>query len=330
MANNANKYYIEKPITGKDLSMLINSRKPFVFRGQSCHDWGLKSTFERACGSDKIHKLGWKELEDKIRFEFKRQAYHYITKLPDSDFEWLALMQHYGSPTRLLDFTKSIWAALFFAVDGATDDSALWAIDASYFKSNHDPTKPRNAIISDYNEDLVTEIEKYLTDDSCPECGEEHADEWSVHEDRLKNNDPEGYDVGIIFSEPFYKNQRLAIQQGLFAFPQELYFNFEINMSRQVDGISKSFKDLSDKEGECVIYKFKIPSDKHLRVIAFLSQMNITAATLYPGLEGFARSQINHVRLQENDNENIAKAIKGKANNGLIKLAIDEIFDDGK
>src|SRR5438093_2893211 len=45
--------------------------------------------------------------------------------------EWLALMQHYGAPTRLLDFTYSFWIALFFAFEEAENDCSVVALDPS-------------------------------------------------------------------------------------------------------------------------------------------------------------------------------------------------------
>ena len=34
-------------------------------------------------------------------------------------FEWLSLMQHYGHPSRLIDFTDDVWVALYFALQDA-------------------------------------------------------------------------------------------------------------------------------------------------------------------------------------------------------------------
>lgn len=49
---------------------------------------------------------------------------------------WLLLMQHYGLPTRLLDWSESLLTALYFSVSDPkydTVDGALWALDASQF-----------------------------------------------------------------------------------------------------------------------------------------------------------------------------------------------------
>ena len=63
--------------------------------------------------------------------QFQRRAHHYCKDLPDFDqkLDWLALMQHYGASTRLLDFSHSFYVAAYFAVENATKDSAVWAVN---------------------------------------------------------------------------------------------------------------------------------------------------------------------------------------------------------
>ncbi|MFX0570143.1 FRG domain-containing protein [Bacillus pumilus] len=55
--------------------------------------------------------------------EFKISSHNYM-KFPDinSDYEWMVYAQHYGIPTRLLDFTFSHVVSLMFAVENAFED----------------------------------------------------------------------------------------------------------------------------------------------------------------------------------------------------------------
>ena len=70
------------------------------------------------------------EQEERILRIFRRKAHLLLTHIPDENdlLEWLALMQHHGAPTRLIDFTWSPYVAAFFALERAVCDSAIWAI----------------------------------------------------------------------------------------------------------------------------------------------------------------------------------------------------------
>lgn len=82
--------------------------------------------------SAKIIKPSWYPRERMSVERFKQTAHLHLTHLPAANdiIEWLALMQHYGAPTRLLDFTLNPAVALFFAVRDATPNAEPWSVHA--------------------------------------------------------------------------------------------------------------------------------------------------------------------------------------------------------
>jgi len=65
---------------------------------------------------------------------FKQNAYRFLEHPPErgAEWPWLFLMQHYGVPTRLLDWTENPLYGLWFAVAAeahAEIDGCLWSLD---------------------------------------------------------------------------------------------------------------------------------------------------------------------------------------------------------
>lgn len=117
----------------------------YIFRGQGCSSWPLQSSFDRKneslspADSDVRYRRRMKLFEKNYaiygdissdRHTFGAEA---LELMQDSGIE--ALAQHYGLSTRLLDWSKSIYVAAFFAISNIdqcdTGFVSIWSLDIS-------------------------------------------------------------------------------------------------------------------------------------------------------------------------------------------------------
>lgn len=234
--------------------------KKWSYRGQPGASLGLTTSLERATQFSGIDPKYIPAIELRLLREFMRRAQHYISCLPDNSelLEWLALMQHFGSPTRLLDWTYSFFVALHFAVPTRnTKTGAVWAVDLAWV---------RDKVVSL----LPTPLASHWSDP-------DKRKNPRVFIDVLSEN--KGFVLGVT---PFRLNERLTIQQGTFLVPRDVAVPFEDNICDMAgeDELSQHIKKI-------IIY---VSPEFRKQIYQELEAINISESTLFPGLDGFARS----------------------------------------
>ncbi len=218
-------------------------RNDFVYRGVSDGSYPLITTLNRECS----HNL---ELEEHIIRSFKKYGFDELKDI-HSFWQILATGQHFGLPTRLLDWSYSPLVAAHFVTVNLNDydkDGAIYCIDT------HDSMKRMPV---DLKESLVQRDTSTFT--------------VSLLERKAKNLkelDTLSEEPFFLFFEPASGDNRMINQYSLFSVTS----NPKLLVSDLVD------EDTS-------LYKIIIPKETKLEIRDKLDYINITERVIYPGLD---------------------------------------------
>jgi hypothetical protein len=168
-------------------------QKQFAFRGQSDSNWLLQTSLARHFVDNHVDEHQWRRRELKMYWKFRERLLETCQGMHEAweELDILSLMQHYGAPTRLLDFTYDPKVALAFALEDSRGDSAIWVVDRDGLERRRKDKK-----LLDY-------------------CGPMHRPKYDVfHKDEEKK-----YRLVGSILDPKLPNDRLAAQQGCFLVP---------------------------------------------------------------------------------------------------------------
>lgn len=248
-----------------DRPMAMGSHS-YIFRGQG-RDWRLTPSIFR---NRRATLASLFELEDEARRRFIAEVRNHLKggRLPKHHrrLAWWILMQHHHAPTRLLDWTASPFVAAYFAaVNQPTEDGVMWVVER-----RHAEDETRRSLTAMPNRP-----------NSYP-AGVNALDEWLEYTQRLKTEP-----ARMFFFEAEIQTQRMTAQQTIFGVADGVVSDHQAILEQM---------PLVNERG-VIRTKIIIKAAAKDSYLAGLRRMNITARTLFPGIDGLGRSMAELIRL---------------------------------
>ncbi|WP_114778991.1 FRG domain-containing protein [Botryobacter ruber] len=242
-------------------------RSNFIYRGS----WNSKYNLDTS-----ISRLGpqYASLEQHVLRNFKKYA-HSNASPGNSVWNWLAVAQHHGLPTRLLDWTYSPLVALHFAtlnLSKYNEEGTVWCIN--YVKAKEFLPMPLKVALEAEGSNVFT-----------PEVLEPVCESLKT----LANLQQEPF---VLFLEPPSLDERIVHQYALFSLMSDVKAELSVWL----------------KEHEELYFRVIIPPELKWEIRDKLDQANITERVLMPGLSGLSawlKRHYTHTHLKNPDEMNI-------------------------
>lgn len=222
-------------------------RSPYIYRGLSSFNYALKTSLMRLGGS-------YKNLEFHLLRNFKKYS-HRPEIISNTEWDWLALAQHHGLPTRLLDWTYSPYVALHFAtaeLENYDRDGIIWAL--------------KYEALTDYLPDA-------LSKELCKVGSNSFTSSMLNH---VYHNLSELSEEGSVFTVSFESpslDYRIVNQFAIFTF-----------MSHAESLLDEWLQDKPD-----LYFRIRIPAAMKWEIRDKLDQVNINERVLFPGFDGLSK-----------------------------------------
>lgn len=222
-------------------------RSNFAFRGLSDASYSLNTSLTRLGGE-------FEKLEGHLLRNFRKYAHRGVLK-DDSEWNWLALAQHHGLPTRLLDWTFSPFVATHFAtanIEKFDLDGVIWCVDYVLLQ-----------------EMLPESLSRILKEEGSNVFTVEMLNRGAPNLQILDNLDPEDF---VVFLEPPSLDDRIVNQYALFSLMSSPGAVFDQWLMKH----------------EKLFRKIIIPAAMKWEIRDKLDQANVTERVLFPELDGLS------------------------------------------
>ncbi len=228
-------------------------RSRYAFRGLSDREYKLESRLYR-------HGGDFNKLEKHLLRNFKKYAHRDVVE-KDSIWNWLSVAQHYGLPTRLMDWTYSPFIAMHFAtanLDKFDTDGVIWALN---YVHTHNL--------------LPTKLRKKLDEEGANVFTVEMLFESIKSISELEQLSKKPF---VMFFEPPSIDDRIVNQFAFFS----------------VSSHSNVVLNTWLEEKQDIWRRIIIPAKLKWEIRDKLDQANITERVLFPGLDGLSKWLARH------------------------------------
>ena len=223
------------------LKQQANPKQLIWFRGQSRKEWKLVPGLARVPG----HLAA----EGAVIKRFMQNAAPHMISPPRDEWEWIFLMQHHRAPTRLLDWSESPLAALYFAVHNKDEwgkPAAVWCLDPVALNRAANLKFDFEFEIPAFGQDKV--LDSYLPS-------------------HVRENPSELFPVAIVGPR---NTPRMAAQLGTFTINHRLHAPIEQVGTRDH------------------VWRWVIPASAKENILKELNYLGYSALTLFPELDRVA------------------------------------------
>jgi len=236
----------------------------YAFRGQAVAAYSLMPSLLRHVTRGGLRAPQALELETLALREFQAQAHLHVQLAvlpPKNDiFAWWALMQHHRAPTRMLDWSASFYVGLYFAVEDSSDnDGAVW-----YFN-----------------------IEQVSASMRVLHSGPDSTEPGEFQQLFLEAAAP----ARVVLRKPSHRSDRMVAQQGGFSLSSQI-------LADHASAIEHAIVSVPNESPDPLFGRIVIPKSRKPEFLRRLRSMNITAASLFPGVDGLGKAIEQDVRMR--------------------------------